>query len=77
MNDGYPVEVAWRVLGVPVAGDSGGSQRPRAQSVRHAMLLEVIREIHHASRQTYGAQLVHAELVHGRTSRWLVAPWNW
>ena len=77
MNDGYPVEVAWRVLGVPVSGYSWRRQLPPAHSVRHAMLLEVIREIHHASRQTYGAQLVHAELVHGRTSRWLVAPWNW
>ena len=32
----------------------------------HAMLLEVIGEIHHASRRTYGARRVHAELVHGR-----------
>ena len=30
------------------------------------MLLEVISEIHHASRRTYGARRIHAELVHGR-----------
>ena len=36
---------------------------PSARSVRHAMLAEVIREVHDASRQTYGARRVHAELV--------------
>ena len=30
------------------------------------MLLEVIAEIHRASRRTYGARRIHAELVHGR-----------
>ena len=30
------------------------------------MLLEVIGEIHQASRRTYGARRVHAELVYGR-----------
>ena len=39
---------------------------PSARSVRHAMLAEVIREVHDASRQTYGARRVHAELVLGR-----------
>ena len=39
---------------------------PSARSVRHAMLLEVIGEIHHAYRRTYGARRIHAELVHGR-----------
>ena len=34
--------------------------------MRHAMLLEVIADIHRASRRTYGARRVHAELVHGR-----------
>lgn len=41
-------------------------RKPSARAVRHAMLLDVIREIHDASRQTYGAQRVHAELVLGR-----------
>ena len=39
---------------------------PSARSVRHAMLLEVIQQIHHTSRRTYGARRIHAELVHGR-----------
>ena len=39
------------------------------------MLLEVIGETHHASRRTYGARRVHAELTHGRgiiVARWIV-----
>ena len=39
------------------------------------MLLEIIGEIHRASRRTYGARRIHAELVHGRglqVARWLV-----
>ena len=39
---------------------------PSPRAVRHAMLLEVIAEIHHASRRTYGARRVHAELTQGR-----------
>ncbi len=30
------------------------------------MLLDIIAEIHQASRRTYGARRIHAELVHGR-----------
>ena len=30
------------------------------------MLLEVIGEIHHASRRTYGARRIHTELTQGR-----------
>ena len=44
-----------------------------ARAVRHGMLLEVIAEIHSASRRTYGARRVHAELIHGRgvaVARW-------
>jgi len=37
-----------------------------ARAVRHAMLLEVIGEVHQQSRGTYGSRRVHAELVHGR-----------
>ena len=39
---------------------------PSPRSVRHAMLLEVIGEIHHASRGTYGARRIHAALTQGR-----------
>ena len=55
------------MLGVSVSGYYCWRIRPPStRSVRHAMLLEVIREIHHAFRRTYGARRVHAELVHGR-----------
>ena len=30
------------------------------------MLLDIIQQIHRASRRTYGARRIHAELVHGR-----------
>ena len=55
------------MVGVSVSGYYCWRRRPpSARSVRHAMLLEVIAEIHHASRRTYGARRIHAELVHGR-----------
>ena len=55
------------MLGVSVSGFYAWRRRsPSARSVRHAMLLEVIGEIHHASLRTYGARRVHAELVYGR-----------
>ena len=67
MGDGYPVEVACRVVGVSVSGYYCWRRRPpSARSVRHGLLLDVIAEIHQASRRTYGARRIHAELVHGR-----------
>ena len=55
------------MLGVSVSGYYSWRKRPMsARAVRHGMLLEVIAEIHSASRRTYGARRVHAELVHGR-----------
>ena len=55
------------MLGVSVSGYDSWRRRPlSARAVRHAMLLEVIAEIHRASRRTYGARRIHAELVHGR-----------
>ena len=41
-------------------------RKPSARSVRHAMVADVIRQVHNESRQTYGARRVHAELVLGR-----------
>ena len=50
-----------------MSGYYGWRRRPQsARSVRHGMLLGVIAEIHRASRRTYGARRIHAELVHGR-----------
>ena len=55
------------MVGVSVSGYYGWRRRsPSTRSVRHAMLLEVIQQIHRASRRTYGARRIHAELVHGR-----------
>ncbi|MFC6561715.1 IS3 family transposase [Actinoplanes utahensis] len=39
---------------------------PSARSLRHAWLTERIRAVHEASRGTYGALRVHAELRLGR-----------
>ena len=67
MGDGYPVEVACRVVGVSVSGYYCWRRRPpSARSVRYGLLLDVVAEIHRASRRTYGARRIHAELVHGR-----------
>jgi putative transposase len=37
-----------------------------ARAIRHAWLTDVIREVHAASRETYGSRRVHAELTLGR-----------
>ena len=67
MSEGLPAEVACRVVGVSVSGFyTWRKRRPSPRAVRHAMLAEAIREVHEASRQTYGARRVHAELVLGR-----------
>ncbi len=65
--EGLPVERACALLGVSVSGYYGWLRRPpSARSIRHAWLEGVIGEIHAGSRQTYGANRVHAELVLGR-----------
>jgi putative transposase len=52
-----------RVLGVSRAGFlAWASRRPSARAAADARLLETIRAIHAASRRTYGAPRVHAEL---------------
>ena len=67
MSEGLPTGLVCRVVGVSVSGFyAWRKRRPSARSVRHAMLGEAIREIHDASRRTYGARRVHAELVLGR-----------
>jgi len=55
-----------RVLGVSRAGFSAWSGRcPSARSQADARLVETIRRIHRASRGTYGAPRIHAELSAG------------
>ncbi len=66
MSEDLPAEVACRVVGVSVSGFyAWRKRRPSARAVRHAMLGDVIRSVHDASRHTYGARRVHAELVLG------------
>jgi transposase InsO family protein len=42
------------------------SRAPSARSIRHAWITDVIRQVHAASRETYGVRRVHAELTLGR-----------
>jgi putative transposase len=65
--EGRPVQVACRILGVSESGYY--EQRVRAPSeraVRHAMLTDLITQIHTESYGTYGARRVYAELTLGR-----------
>lgn len=55
------------MLAVSVPGYFAWRSRPPApRTIRHAWLTDVIREVHVASRQTYGSRRVHAELTLGR-----------
>ena len=55
------------MVGVSVSGFYVWRKRkPSARAVRHAMIAHVVGEVHDASRQTYGARRVHAELLLGR-----------
>ena len=66
-GEGLPVQLATRVLGVSESGYyEFRSRGPSARDVRHALLTDLIREVHVASRGTYGARRVHAELTLGR-----------
>lgn len=65
--DGLPVQMAARVLGVSQSGHyEFRSRGPSAREVRHAVLTDLIREVHTTSRGTYGIRRVHAELTLGR-----------
>jgi transposase InsO family protein len=69
-GEGLPVEVACRVLDVSCAGFYAWRFRPpSARAVRHAWLIDVIREVHAGSYGNYGAKRVHAELVLARGIR--------
>jgi putative transposase len=63
----HAVQVACRVLGVSEAGFYEHRNRaPSERGVRHAMLTDLISQIHTESRGTYGARRVHAVLTLGR-----------
>ena len=64
--EGLPVEVCCRLLSVSVSGFYAWRTRsPSQRTIRHAMLTDVIRQIHADSRGTYGTRRVHAELTLG------------
>jgi putative transposase len=66
-GEGLSVQLAARVLDVSASGYyEWKSRAPSARSIRHALLTDAIREVHTASRGTYGFRRVHAELTLGR-----------
>jgi putative transposase len=66
-GEGLPVQLATRVLNVTDSGYYAWRSRgPSARAVRHALVTETIRQVHLASRGTYGYRRVHAELTMGR-----------
>ena len=61
------VRIACRLLEVTRSGYYAAVNRPpSARAIRHAWLTDLIGQIHAASRGTYGAPRVHAELRIGR-----------
>jgi putative transposase len=61
-----PVQLATRVLGVSESGYYEWRGRaPSRRAIRHAWLTGQIQAVHQASRGTYGARRVHAELTLG------------
>ena len=66
-EESLSVQLACRLLEVTRAGYYAAASRPpSARSIRHAWLTDLISQIHAASRGTYGAPRVHAELRMGR-----------
>ena len=65
-SEGLPIQTAARVLAVSESGFYEWRKRPpSARSIRHVWLTDLIRQVHTASRGTYGAPRVHAELSLG------------
>lgn len=65
--EGVPVKQACLALGVSRSGFYDARTRPpSARSIRQAWLTDQIAAVHEASRHTYGAPRVRAELVHGQ-----------
>ncbi len=66
-TEGLSVQIGCRVLGVSDSGYYAWRKRPpSARAVRDAWLVDRLRTVHTASRGTYGARRMHAELVLGQ-----------
>ena len=66
-SEGHDIQTACRLLDVSRAGYYHWKDRPLSpRAIRNAWLTDLIVEIHTASRGTYGAPRVHAELRLGR-----------
>jgi hypothetical protein len=66
VNAGAPVNTCCRILGVSRQGYYRYRKRPTsATELRRRWLAGLIREIHVASRGTYGYRRIHAELTIG------------
>ena len=65
--ENLPVQVACRVLRVAESGYYDHRKTtPSERSVRHALLTDLITQIHVESHQIYGGRRIHAELTLGR-----------
>jgi hypothetical protein len=65
--EAMPAQLACTVLGASESGYYAWRGRPPSErAIRHAWLTDLIAEIHAASRATYGARRIHAELTLGR-----------
>ena len=63
----FPVTRMCRVLTVSTSGYYAWRERPQSQRAQDNLeLVDRIKEIHAASRETYGSPRVHAELVQGQ-----------
>lgn len=66
IDAGHPVKVCCRLLGVSSPGYYKYKNRPMSPTrMRRQWLTGLVREVHDASRQTYGSRRVHAELTRG------------
>lgn len=64
--EGTPVQVACHVVGISESDWYAVPARPpSARSVRHALLTDLITQIHRDSRGIHGGRRVHAELTLG------------
>lgn len=62
----FPARVCCRVLGVSSPGYYQYRSRPMSRTqMRRQWLIGLIREVHEASRGTYGSRRIHTELTMG------------